>query len=95
MADRACRLAPGGRRSVPTRELAQRRSGVDEVLLLWHPDSDRVELAIRNLATGADCQIEVAPADAMDSFYHPFAYAGRCERSDGQIREEETATDDG
>jgi hypothetical protein len=63
------------------------------VLLLWHPDSDRVELAVRNLATGADCQIDVAPADAMDAFNHPFAYAGRCERFDRV--EEETTIDDG
>jgi hypothetical protein len=79
VADRAGRLAPGERTSVPTRELAQRRSGGEEVLLLWHPDSDRVELAVHNLATGAGCQIEVAPADAIDAFYHPFAYAVRCD----------------
>ena len=77
MADRAGGLAAGKRLSAPTRELAQRLSGADEVLLLWHPDSDRVDVAVRNLATGADCRIEVAPADAMDAFYHPFAYAAR------------------
>ena len=94
MADRAGRLAAGERMCAPTRELAQRLSGADEVLLLWHPESDRVELAVRNLATGADCQIEVAPADAIDAFYHPFAYAGRCKRSD-RVDREETTIDDG
>jgi hypothetical protein len=93
VADRALSLAPGKRASAPTRELAQRLSGTDEVLLLWHPESDRVELAVRNLATGAGCQIEVAPADAIDAFYHPFAYAGRWERSDREDREE--TIDDG
>jgi hypothetical protein len=93
VADRAVSLALGKRASAPTRELAQRLSGTDEVLLLWHPESDRVELAVRNLATGAGCQIEVAPADAIDAFYHPFAYAGRCERSDREDREE--TIDDG
>ena len=92
MADRAVRLGAGERTRAPTRELAQRLTGGDEVLLLWHPDSDRVDVAVRNLATGADCRIEVAPADAMDAFYHPFAYAGRCERSD---RVEEETIDDG
>jgi hypothetical protein len=29
----------------PARELAQRLSGTVEVLLLWHPKSDKVELA--------------------------------------------------
>jgi hypothetical protein len=43
------------------------------------PKSDRVELSIRNLPTGLTCQIEVAPGDALDAFYHPFAYAARCD----------------
>ncbi len=94
MADRAASLAPAECLSAPTRELAQRLSGADEVLLLWHPESDRVELAVRNLATGAGCQIDVAPANAIDAFYHPFAYAGRCERSD-RVEREETTIDDG
>ena len=94
MADWAARLATGERTSAPTRELAQRRSGADEVLLLWHPESDRVELAVRNLATGVGCQIEVAPGDAIDAFYHPFAYAGRCERPE-HVAREETTIDDG
>ena len=63
------------------------------MLLLWHPESDRVELAVRNLATGAGCQIEVAPADAIDAFYHPFAYTGRCERPERVAREETTIVD--
>jgi len=87
-------LAAGERTRAPVRELAQRLSGADEVLLLWHPESDRVELAVRNLATGAGCQIDVAPANAIDAFYHPFAYAGRCERSD-RVEREETTIDDG
>jgi len=94
VADRAASLAPAECLSAPTRELAQRLSGADEVLLLWHPESDRVELAVRNLATGAGCQIDVAPANAIDAFYHPFAYAGRCERSD-RVEREETTIDDG
>ena len=94
MADRAANLATGERTSAPTRELAQRRSGADEVLLLWHPESDRVELAVRNLATGVGCQIEVAPGDAIDAFYHPFAYAARWECSEG-VNREETMIDDG
>jgi hypothetical protein len=94
VADRAGRLTPGVRTSVQTRELAQRQSGADEVLLLWHPDSDRVELAVRNLTTGAGCQIEVAPADAIDAFYHPFAYASGCE-SHQRVDRGEATIDDG
>jgi hypothetical protein len=65
--------------SAPTRELAQRRSGTDEVLLLWRPDSNRVELTVRDLATGVSFQLEVAPDNAIDAFYHPYAYAARRE----------------
>ena len=61
--------------SAPARELAQRQSGSDEVLLLWHPDSERVELAVRDVETGAGFQLEVPPASAVDAFYHPYAYA--------------------
>ena len=90
MADRAGRLAAGERARAPVRELAQRLSGADEVLLLWYPEGDQVELAVRDVATGTGCQIEVAPADAIDAFYHPFAYAARCECSEGVNREETT-----
>jgi hypothetical protein len=67
--------------SAPARELAQRRSGTDEVLLLWHPDSDRVELSVHDVATGAGFQLDVPPASAVDAFYHPYAYEAR--RGDG------------
>jgi hypothetical protein len=64
-----------------TRELAQRLSGTVEVLLLWHPEMDRVELSVRDLTTGAGFLIAVAPGNAIDAFYHPYAYAARRENS--------------
>jgi len=67
--------ATGECASAPPRELAQRLSGTVEVLLLWHPEIDRVELFLRDLATGAGFHIEVAPGSAIDAFYHPYAYA--------------------
>jgi hypothetical protein len=67
--------------SAPVRELAQRVSGTDEILLLWHPTSDRVELSVRDLETGAGFRIEVAPGNAIDAFHHPFAYAATHESS--------------
>jgi len=93
VADRAAHQATGECLSAMTRELAQRLSGADEVLLLWHPESDRVELSVRNLATGAGCEIEIAPADAIDAFYHPFAYVARCERSCRVDQEERAIVD--
>jgi hypothetical protein len=61
--------------SPTTRELARRLSGTDEILLLWHPESERVEISIRDMATGASFHLEVAPDHANDAFYHPYAYA--------------------
>jgi hypothetical protein len=74
-------------RNAPTRELAQRLSCADEVLLLWHPDIDRVELSVRDVVTGSSFHIEVAPGKAIDAFYHPYAYAA------GRNRDEATIVD--
>jgi hypothetical protein len=77
----------------PARELAQRRSGTVEVLLLWHPKGDRVELAVRDLATDASFHIDIAPGNAIDAFYHPYAYAARPESSYRVVRAETTDVD--
>jgi hypothetical protein len=60
--------------STQARELARRLSGSDEVLLLWHPENDRVELRVRDLATDVSFHLEVAPGNAIDAFHHPYAY---------------------
>jgi hypothetical protein len=67
--------------SASTRELAQRLSGADEVLLLWHPERHRVELCVRDRVTGAGFRVDIAPVNAMDAFHHPYAYRGA--RRDG------------
>ena len=61
--------------SAPTRELARRRSGTLEILLLWHPRIDGVELSVSDVSTGEGFQLQVAPETAMDAFHHPYAYA--------------------
>jgi hypothetical protein len=58
-----------------SRELAQRMSGAEEILLLWHPELDQVEVSVRDLVTGTGFQIDVAPANAIDAFHHPYAYS--------------------
>jgi hypothetical protein len=60
--------------SSPARELARRRSGGDEVLLLWYPESERVELSVSNVSTGRGIQLEVEPESAIDAFHHAYAY---------------------
>jgi hypothetical protein len=72
----------------PTRELAQRLSGTVEILLLWHPEIERVELSVRDPATDAGFHFEVAPGNAIDAFYHPYAYAARRENFDAVDRAE-------
>jgi hypothetical protein len=59
----------------PTRELAQRLSGTDEVLLFWNPEIDTLELRVRDVATGTGFQLNVTPEQALDAFHHPYAYA--------------------
>lgn len=79
--------------SRPARELAQRLSGTDEVLLLWHPESERVELSIRDLATGTSFHLEVAPASALDAFYHPYTYVSSRKNADRVVKAEATSVD--
>jgi hypothetical protein len=93
MTDSTASPAPGECMSASTRELAQRRSGTVEVLLLWHPRKDRVELALRDLSTGDCLHILVAPDNAMDAFYHPYAYAPGHENSYRVDRPETTIVD--
>ena len=63
--------------STTVRELARRQSGTDEVLLLWYPESERVEVCVRDVETGVGIHLEVAPADAIEAFHHPYAYLAR------------------
>ena len=78
--------------SAPARELAQRLSGTDEVLLLWYPENERVELAVRDMATGVGFHLDVAPGCAIDAFYHPYVYAAS-ENSDCVVRPEPRTAD--
>ena len=61
--------------TTPARELARRQSGTDEIVLFWHPEDDRVELAVRDVTSDATFHIEIAPGNALDAFTHPYAYA--------------------
>jgi hypothetical protein len=81
------RSAPGTDDAVgtPARELAQRRSGEIDVLLLWHPELDRVELCVLDLATGVSVHVDIAPDKALDAFYHPYAYVTRRKSAAAQL----------
>jgi hypothetical protein len=80
--------------NAPTRELARRLSGTVEVLLLWHPEIDGVELSVRDRRTGAGFHLEVAPDGALDAFHHPYAYATRPENSGRVVRAASMSVDE-
>ena len=50
----------------PARELAQRLTSGVEIVLLWHPGIDSLELVVHDPATGTDCHVEIAPEDAIE-----------------------------
>jgi hypothetical protein len=78
----------------PPRELARRRSGTNEIALLWHPEDDRVEVSVCDVMTGATDHIEVAPGNALDAFTHPYAYIANRETLDRMSDEPVASVDD-
>ena len=81
--------------SARVRELARRRSGADDVFLVWHSDGDRIELSVLDATTGEGFHLEVEPDRALDAFYHPFAYVAWRESSgDAGLVETASTVDD-
>jgi hypothetical protein len=59
-------------------ELATRRMGGIEVVLLWSIRSGRALVTVHDESTGERLAVPVREADcALDVFYHPYAYAER------------------
>jgi hypothetical protein len=58
-----------------TRELAARETNGVSVRLLWHPRENTVTVSVEDCRDGGCFDLAVAPAHALDAFYHPFAYA--------------------
>jgi len=59
----------------PLRELDPRGNDGIDVTLLWDAQTDRVSLALTDAHSGESLTFEVAPAEALAAFHHPFAYA--------------------
>ena len=57
------------------RELDRRVNDGFDVSLLWHSATNRVFVAVEGLRLGDSLEFEVAPADALAAFHHPFAHA--------------------
>jgi hypothetical protein len=56
------------------RELAQREGDGIEVRLLWSKSADRVKVTVADSRLDEEFVLDVAGADALAAFNHPFAY---------------------
>lgn len=56
-------------------DLANRHSDDLDVVLLWSRVSGRIWVRIIHCRSGRTARIEATPANALDVFEHPFAYA--------------------
>ena len=58
------------------RELASRENDGIEVSLLWSKRADRVKVIVTDSKLEVEFELNVAGADALAAFYHPFSYLG-------------------
>jgi hypothetical protein len=58
-----------------THELDYRSNDGLEVALLWQPETNSITVKVFDAKTGDDFDLEVDPAEAIDAFHHPYAYA--------------------
>ena len=58
-------------------ELAQRETDGIAVTLLWHSETDRLTVTVRDRRTGEAFDLDAHARNAMDVFRHPYAYAAR------------------
>ena len=68
------------------RELALREGDGIEVRLLWSKSADRVKVTVADSKFDEEFELDVAGADALAAFNHPFAYA--TSRSFGSLEAE-------
>ena len=57
------------------KELALRAADGVEVGLYWNTDTGRLVVVVDDSRSGDLFELEVSPAEAMDAFEHPYAYA--------------------
>lgn len=57
------------------KELAGRENEGLEISLLWNKSAERLKVAVADARLDEKFEFDVASADALAAFYHPFAYA--------------------
>jgi hypothetical protein len=62
-------------RSTTYTELAHRAGDGVAVTLRWRPNDNRLSVAVADARTGKAFELGAHPENALDVFYHPFAYA--------------------
>ena len=58
------------------RELAHRVSNGVDISLLWDAVEDSLMVIVTDVELGTALEVPAARDNALDVFYHPFAYAG-------------------
>jgi hypothetical protein len=61
----------GGR----SKELARRQNDGVVVSLLWHRANDKLTVVVDDTRTGEHLRLPARRENALEVFYHPFAYA--------------------
>ena len=56
-------------------ELAQRAGDGIVVSLMWSRADNTLTVSIANTLTGEEFELEAHPENALDVYYHPYAYA--------------------
>lgn len=57
------------------RELASREGDGLEISLLWSKAADRVKVTVADSRLDETFELDIAGAEALAAFHHPFAYA--------------------
>jgi hypothetical protein len=69
-------MEPGPDSITTWEELARRASNGLEVTLLWQRDHKQVHVRVIDARTDEAFELTVASENALEAFYHPYAYAG-------------------
>ena len=56
-------------------ELAQRAGDGIVVSLMWRRADNALRVSIANAQTGVEFELDAYPENALDIYYHPYAYA--------------------
>ncbi len=56
-------------------ELAHRATDGFEVMLFWNEATNELTVSVSDERTGAYFELDAAPDEALDVFYHPYAHA--------------------